>query len=861
MRTFLKTVVFLGCSFLIHNLSDPLFSQDLANVMKKDISSGWQYRQVGGIQWNKASVPGCIHLDLLNNHSIKDPYFGNNETELQWIENKDWEYQTYFDVDSILLSKKHISLVFEGLDTYAKVYLNGYFLLDADNMFRSWEADCKKYLKKGKNQLFIRFASSVRIGKEKTIKYTQSLPGGVGVFTRKAAYQFGWDWGPRFVTCGINKPVYLRAWDRTRIKNIDVIQHSVNEKKAEYTAVFSLGQPLPRQIILSVKDNTHGLLLAEKVVNPVNDESQSRLDFTINNPKLWWTNGLGEPYLYHLSFEIKSTDNRFLDSLGINIGVRTIELVQDTDSIGRSFYFKLNGIPVFMKGANYIPPDNFLPRVTDDNYSEIIAAAKEANMNMLRVWGGGSYEKDKFYDLCDKNGILVWQDFMFACAIYPEGNDFIENIKEEAIQNIIRLRNHACLALWCGNNEIDEGWHNWGWQKQYHYSSNDSAAIWNNYVKIFQEMLPGLVSELDSAKPYVSSSPQIGWGRSESMTQGDSHYWGVWWGAQPFEIFKEKVPRFMSEFGFQSFPDSKTITAVTTPDQRYLYSDVLKTHQKHPTGFELIRQYMKCDYHIPDSLNDYIYVSQLLQAEGITLAIEAQRRAKPYCMGSLYWQLNDCWPVVSWSGLDYYGRRKALHYFARKVFSPLLISATEDKGWMKIFLVSDKLHQLTGNLQLRLTDFDGNVIKDTLYQTEISSNTSQCVYDYDLDKLTGKLDKRKILMECLFFTNDTLAARNLHFFVPPKELNLPDSKVNYIINPSNDGFRITLTTNKLAKNIFLDFDGADGFFSDNYFDMVAGDKMVIYFHTKNHQPVNPALVNKNSLKIITLKDTYSAKNK
>jgi len=855
MRTLGKISLCFWCFFLGYSWSYPVLSQNISSVTKQEIVTGWQFRQVGGIRWSNASVPGCVHLDLLNNHQIKDPFFSNNEADLQWIENKDWEYQVYFDADASLLNKKHISLVLEGLDTYAKVYLNGYFLLDADNMFRSWNTDCKKYLKPGKNQLFIRFASPVRIGKEKTIKYPQSLPGGAGVFTRKAAYQFGWDWAARFVTCGVWKPVYLQAWDDIKIKDIHVVQHSVTDKEARFTAEFSIEQPAPQKMNILVKDANNGIVLAQKPVN--SGTSSVQIDFAIESPKLWWTNGLGEPYLYHLQFIVsENKPSQNIDTLEMKIGIRTLQLVQDSDAVGRSFYFKLNGVPVFMKGANYIPPDNFLSRVTDQKYTDIVNSAKEANMNMLRVWGGGAYEKDKFYDLCDENGILVWQDFMFACAMYPEGSDFLENIKEESVQNIIRLRNHACMALWCGNNEMDEGWHNWGWKKQYRYSANDSTAIWDNYMKIFEKMLPELVEELDSAAPYVSSSPQIGWGRAESMKQGDSHYWGVWWGDEPFEVFTKKVPRFMSEFGFQGFPDKKTIVSFTIPDERYLYSDAMKTHQKHPKGYELIREYMQRDYRIPDSLDNYIYVSQLLQAKGITMAIEAQRRAKPYCMGSLYWQLNDCWPVVSWSGIDYYGRWKALHYLAKKAFAPVIISPAEDSGRLKIYVVSDLLSSLSGKLQLRLCGFDGKTIKDTMITVNMPANVSRCFYDADVNRFTGRSDLNHLLLEVRLLSDDTLTARAIHYFVSPKTLDLPEAKVNYLIKATMDGFKVTLTTNKLAKNVFLNIDDTDGFFSDNYFDMLPGDKVDVYFHTINHQPINLDSINKSNFRVVTLRDSY-----
>ena len=410
-------------------------------------------------------------------------------------------------------------------------------------------------------------------------------------------------------------------------------------------------------------------------VNEVNHSEKITLQKGLNSyktklsvpdPKLWWPNGMGDQPLYQLDFQIESSNS--VDSQNVIFGIRQIELVQQKDSIGESFYFKINGKPFFAKGANYIPQDNFPSRVPDEKYIQTIQTALDANMNMLRVWGGGIYEKDIFYDLCDQKGILVWQDFMFACTMYPGDSAFIENVRQEAIYQVKRLRNHPSIALWCGNNEVDEGWHNWGWQKALNYSASDSTEVWNNYLKIFEKILPEAVSLYSPYTPYIPSSPQNGWGRKESLTHGDAHYWGVWWGAEPFEIYEEKVGRFMSEYGFQGFPDLKTLDSCLLPEDRNLLSPALLNHQKHPRGMELIRTYMELEYKVPDEFEDYAYVSQLVQAYGIKKAIEAHRRAMPRCMGTLYWQLNDCWPVISWSSVDYYNRWKALHYFVRQAY-------------------------------------------------------------------------------------------------------------------------------------------------------------------------------------------------
>ncbi|MBL7764659.1 MAG: hypothetical protein JNJ58_01075 [Chitinophagaceae bacterium] len=335
-----------------------------------------------------------------------------------------------------------------------------------------------------------------------------------------------------------------------------------------------------------------------------------------------------------------------------------VELIQQKDSIGQSFYFKVNGVPTFMKGANWVPADVFLPRITHDKYRMLLTAAKEAGFNMLRVWGGGIYEDDYFYDLCDSLGIYIWQDFMFAGAMYPGDDVSLENIKQEAIDNLLRLRTHPCIVLWCGNNEIDEAWHNWGWQKQFSVSSADSTLLWQEYQSIFHELLPSLVKQYDPGRPYVTTSPQIGWGRKESMHSGDSHYWGMWWGMQPLGIMKEKVPRFMSEYGMQALPDMKTMQEFALPEDMDTSSVVMKAHQKHPTGYKTLSAYLEMEQIPANSFESYIRATQILQARAMETAINAQLHSNGRCMGSLLWQFNDCWPVSSWSIIDYYGRKK-----------------------------------------------------------------------------------------------------------------------------------------------------------------------------------------------------------
>ena len=542
----------------------------------QNITKGWKFSKKGANQWHDAIVPGTIHTDLLHNKLIPDPYYRDNESSLQWIGNEDWEYRTSFTVDASLLHKRNIELVFNGLDTYADVYLNGKLILSADNMFRQWRIDVKKILKSG-NQLLVRFYSA----KHKVDSIANSIlplviPDNPRVFARKAQYHFGWDWGPVYITCGIWKNVYLEAFDQ---------------------------------------------LQAEKpFVNP-----------------------------------------------------RKVELVQEADSIGRTFYFKIDGKPVYMKGANYIPSEMFLPRLTKADYRKIIKAAKDANMNMLRVWGGGIYEDDAFYDLCDEYGINVWQDFMFAGGMVPGDAHFFDNVREEIKYQVKRLRQHPCIVVWCGNNEVDEAWNNWGWQTQFNIHGDDSVKMWNDYKRLFRDSMAAWVQEFDGTRPYTSTSPLNGWGRAKSFTEGDSHYWGVWWGLQDIEIFKTKTGRFVSEYGMEAMPNLLTMNSFTAPKDRYLFSPVLKAHQKHPTGYQNIQSYLHRYFldsnKVKDlSLEDYTYLSQCLQYYSLKNIIAIHRGKYPVNMGTLLWQLNDCWPVCSWSITDYSRQPKAAWYAVKEAY-------------------------------------------------------------------------------------------------------------------------------------------------------------------------------------------------
>ncbi len=813
-------------------------SPNSPEAINRNLDSNWQFRQASDTVWHNAKVPGTVHTDLLRNKLISNPFYGTNESKQQWIGKKNWVYRIRFNLNDQMFNKKHIDLVFKGLDTYAEVSLNGKTVLHANNMFRTWKVECKKDLRKKGNTLTVLFRSPITVNKAHVERLPYTLPADndrakikVSVFTRKAPYQFGWDWGPRFVTCGIWRPVLLNAWNDVKINDFQIFQQYVSDSLARLEAVTEILSDSSKTVSLQLFNGEK--LLKQMKISLHEGLNRIQWAFQIDNPQLWWTNGLGDAHLYHFTVRLQQR-GKMTDKKSIRFGIRTLEIVQKPDAVGKSFYIKLNGVPVFMKGANYIPQDNFLPRVTKQKYKALIHAAKDVHMNMIRVWGGGIYENDEFYDLCDENGILVWQDFMFACSFYPGDSAFLENVRKEAVENVKRLRNHPSLALWCGNNEVRTAWDRWGYQKKYHYSKTDSIKIFGNYLKLFRQLLPKVVSTYDSGRFYWPSSPNSapkGWDQ-EALT-GDMHYWGVWWGRKPFSAYNKHVGRFMSEYGFQSLPAYSSIARFASDTSRYLISAVMRAHNKHPAGYRIIDQYMRRNFKMPENFKDYIFVSQLLQAEGMKIAIEAHRRAMPKCMGSLYWQLNDCWPVVSWSGIDYYGHWKALQYRLRNLFAPVLASPVYKNDSLKLYLVSDLLRDAKVRFNLDLMDFYGKKLWHKTGITNLKANTSQIIFSTEFNEKLKHFDKKKVFLHVFIRQGDSLLAENKLFFAKTKDLILPKPQLHYIAQTENGHFQVVFSSKVFIKYVILDYPGDTGVFSDNYFSLLPGQSKIVRMKLKN----------------------------
>ena len=836
-----RLVLFTGLLLLAGCQSEPEAMQVV------DIDGKWSFRQVGTDEWSPATVPGTVHTDLLANGKIEDPFYRTNEKELQWIDKEDWEYRCRFSVGPEMAEFGRWRLELPGIDTYADVYVNDSLVLQADNFFRQWAVDVEGLLRPDSNELRIYFHSPVKVGLGKLQAHGYPLPasndqsenGGLGdqkvsIFTRKPGYHYGWDWGPRLVTSGIWQPVRLVGWKKVRLDDLFFRQVSLSMARADLLAQFTVETAVETDARLQVY---HGdTLLAEKKVHLRPGLTIDTLGFQLLDPKLWWTHDLGEPHLYPLR-GVVMIGRQPADEATKEIGLRTVHVVQRPDPQGSSFYVELNGVPVYCRGANYIPNDVFIPRVSDERYRETVQAAVDANMNMLRVWGGGFYEKDLFYELCDREGLLVWQDFMFACSMYPGDEAFLQNVRQEAIDNIRRLRNHPCIALWCGNNENDVAWANyaegsgWGWKEQ--YTPEQRAEIWADYEAVFHRLLPGLVREYHSGMYYLPTSPFAGKEQhaTYTSTSGDMHYWGVWQGLHGFEGFQQYIGRFMSEYGFQSFPDLETVKSFTLPEDRRIDSEVMAAHQRSGIGNERIRQFLERYYTVPEDFEDLLYLSQVQQADAIKVAIEAHRTAKPYCMGSLYWQLNDCWPAASWSGIDYRGRWKALHYEVARSFEPVALIAQFADDSLKVQAVADVPMPDSVILRLRIMGLDGRVLNSWKSNPTWLTTTEPHLFGHwpILIRTRGEPPTRVLIAARLERMDETPISERVVYLAPLDQLELRPVTINPLIFERDGEPWIRLEADYLAKDLYLDFPGVAGRFSDNYFDLVPGIEKWVRF--------------------------------
>lgn len=814
-----------------------------ATVNRRELSDGWKFRQGRSEIWYPATVPGTVHTDLMANEIIEDPFFRLNERAVQWVDKEDWMYETTLNVTPDELRYANQNLVFYGLDTYADVYLNGQPILNADNMHRTWRVDVAGRLKEGPNRLEVYFHSPIKIDLPKCDMYDygfntgpdQSQNGGifdklVSVFARKAGYHYGWDWGPRLVTSGIWRPIVPETWNGPKINDVQVIQNVINSSKADLTLVTEVLSDVDDDSA-TVTVTADGKPLVSKKVALRKGLNRIEMPAAISRPRLWWPNGLGEPNLYDFITTVKSQGTT--DSDLQEIGLRSIKLHNDKDQYGHNLYFEVNGKPVFMKGVDMVPLDNFLPRVTHEKYEKHVLDAKNVNMNMIRVWGGGVYEDDYFYQLCDRNGILVWQDFMFACSTYPADDRFLANIRQEAIDNVRRLRNHACLAVWCGNNECQDVFYGWGNRKKYYEEKGVLPLLESQFKAMYFKTLPEVVTEYGSGASYRPSSPFAFEDTPSDGINGDDHYWGVWHGRDSIGHYNVKRARFFSEYGFQSFPEFESVKLYAPQERDWdINSEVMMSHQRAGTyANNLIREYMADEFGVPDSFEDFLYVGTILQGDAIKTAMEAHRRDMPYCMGTLVWQHNDCWPVASWAGRDYYGRWKAQQYYARNAFRDILVSPLVQGDTLNIHIVSDRRKNAKGTLQVTAMTLDGKTIWKKKLNVTAAALQSRNVLTADIRPILGHYTRGQMIFTTTFTTADAEPYTNIAYACRQKFMEYPKPEFRVQVDEVSDGFDVTVGSNVFARGVFLSIDGIDNFFSDNYFDILPASERKIHVKT------------------------------
>jgi beta-mannosidase len=809
------------------------------------LDRGWEFRQVQAGQateegWLPAKVPGDVHLDLLANKKIEDPFFRDNESKLQWIEKASWEYRSTFDVAASMLTRKNVDLVFDGLDAACDVYLNGVEVLKASNSFRAWRVAAKANLHAGKNVLRIVFPSPITAAQEVAAGDPFRLRSKTEdkTYIRKPAYEYGWDWGPRFVTSGIWRPARLEGWDKVRIADFAIRQRDVSRDVAHLDAEVEVEVTAAgaAQVKVSYLDGGKPVTISRSVAVHAG-RNVIDLPVEIRQPKLWYPAGYGDQPLYEFTAVVSTGATApAAESRKVKVGLRSIVLDRHLDQWGRSFQLVVNGIPVFAKGADVIPFDSFPNRVTTADYRRILESARDANMNTIRHWGGGYYETDEFYQICDELGIMVWQDFMFGNDWQPGTYAFKLDIEAEAETQVRRLRNHPSIVLWCGNNETEAAFN---WAPRPTLPPDVRLLIWQDYLTEFSGILPRVVARLNAETPYWPSSPSADY---EPLTatfhSGDDHIWDVWHGRVPFTTYEAHHSRFVTEYGFQSFPEMRTVESFTQPEDRTgIFTPVMLAHQKNNEGNSIIHDYLARDYPEPKDFASFLYVSQVLQAEGIKIGAEHFRRSRPDTMGSIFWQLNDCWPVASWSSIDYYGRWKALQYYARRFYAPILVSPHVEDGSVKVYVVSDKTSATQATLRVRLMDFDGEVLLAESQQVSIEPLSSKVYVTWPLKKLTdaGAADTAHVFVVAEILSaskaagpsgdlamSATILSRNLVYLAPVKQIQLKPAALKVEVTGEKGSYTVEIDSPVLARDVYLSFGNLDVKVADNYFDLLPG---------------------------------------
>lgn len=795
------------------------------NLISQETKLNWTLQHAVSKEFLNAGTHGSVQEILINKGELPDPFYGKNEEKFGWIEDHIWEFTAVCSIDHEILKKDHIELLFPGIDTYAEIFLNDSLIGFAQNAFRPYRYDVKSLLRIGDNKLKVIFYPPVLYHKERYEKETYHLPApndqhpiAVAPYTRKPQYQFGWDWALRMNTLGFLKPVTIKGYDNTSVLAKNITVSEIHNDHAIMNFELSLSDPPQDSLIWESK--LFGSALYSR------GEQTLRREEKIDDHELWWPRGQGEQYLYDDEWQLKDKKGNVLYSKKVRFGIKHSELMNQADKWGTSYEIKINGRPVFCKGADYIPQDVFPSRVKDSDLRKMVEIMAESNFNMVRVWGGGYYPDDAFFDACDELGIMVWHDFMFACSMYPGDPEFLQNVSEEVTYQIPRIASHPSVTIFNGNNEVDVAWKNWGFQVRYNIYGKDAKEVEESYDRLFKNLLPNKVREYSNL-PYIHTSPLSNWGKDEYYNHGSQHYWGVWHGKDPMEDFGKKIGRFNAEYGFQSFPEYSTLKSFSTKEEWDVQSEVMKHHQKSYVGNLMILKHAKNLYGMPETFEDFVYFSQLTQGHAVSLAVTGHRLDAPRCMGTLYWQLNDCWPAPTWSSIDHYWNWKALNYWIKDDYEDVaVLRKSLGENRFEYYLVADIPDTFMCEMNFTVFDLKGK----ELFQ----NNVSQLVRGVESTKicmrsLESNFKDQNVVIR--FDWKDRMGNKKTRVFSQlPSTYNKASQKEVSLSIVNNDSISktmiIQIDTKSYLRNFWLYAELKGLKFDRNFIDLIPGKHLI-----------------------------------
>jgi beta-mannosidase len=780
--------------------------------------------------WMEFGTKGSVQEAFLNAGELPDPFVGKNEDLYQWMENHQWQLTSRFELSEENFNNEFIEMNFFNVDTYAEIFLNDSLIGKTNNAFRPYHYDIKQFAKVGLNHVKVIFTSPVEYHKENYKNAKTRLPApndvnkiAIAPYSRKPQYQFGWDWSLRMNTMGFWKPVEIRTYDGNKIISKNIQIESVENKKAVVQFQIQTKAKLKEDLVWKSEQFGDFILKA--------GEDRFTRKISIDNPELWWPKGQGKQYLYSDKWILQSKNNTVIDEVDVRFGVRTSQLMQEKDEIGTSYEISVNGRPIFCKGGDYIPQDIFPARVTNEQIRKMVEDMEKANFNMVRVWGGGYYPDEYFFELCDEKGIMVWQDFMFACAMYLGDELFLANVKEEFDYQIPRISSHPSLVIFNGNNEVDVAWKNWGFQARYLIFGAEADKIEQDYKRLFQTFLPERVNYWSNT-PYIHTSPLSNWGKDEYYDSGSQHYWGVWHGKDPIEDFGKKSGRFNAEYGFQSFPQMSTINTFASEKDLDLESDVMKAHQKSYVGNGMMLKHAKILYGQPKTFEQFVYYSQLTQAKAVGIAIASHRVQAPRCMGTLYWQINDCWSAPSWSSIDYFGNWKALHYQVKRDYEDIaMVEKIEELNKEQYFLVNSTGQSQDLDIQWQIYALDGSVLKEDSSHQDSYSNKSIQLANYLSEEGWAK---NNFLVKFQVYENGEVLTERSFLHLPKKKKHSGDLKIvaKLIYNPAEKSGVLTLENTCFLNSLFISSKKNGVHFDNNLLYLLPG-KHTISFQSED----------------------------